>query len=340
MILSKDVTAKGVVTKKGTRTLANEKFAQFITDTAVRTQLFNATVLIKTADGRGTGTGVILNTADVAGTATAYVLTAKHLLGSLSGGNMRTKKPSELATTALRDGLRLFYGPTALEGAPPSAAPAAVSAFNFKGSDDTTWGYDIMVLESTTPAFCTFVENNRFILASQAVEYEQLLANKPAKGCPILDSAVYTFLQMGYGAGRDADVAETASYDNKEGLIQCRWPTLGARAPLPSAFEIDTIKGKGKAKDTYKLGPESFNLIAVNANNTTSTGPGDSGGPLFALKTSDLRKLYLVGVTTGANYFSDPAYRSNPASAPRDTTLSNNVSTFWDTFYKDWDWGA
>ncbi len=80
------------------------------------------------------------------------------------------------------------------------------------------------------------------------------------------------------------------------------------------------------------------NLVAVNADNTTSTGPGDSGGPLFAVKKTDPRAFYLVGVTTGANYFSEQAYRDNPASAPKDTTISNNVSTFWDTFFNAWEW--
>src|SRR3954462_4338818 len=100
MILSKDAAKIGKNGEgKGTRTRANEKFATVLA--ATRTKLLNATVLIKTSDNRGVGTGIILNTADVGATKTAYVLTATHLLQPLSDPkDVAGKLPSQCATQA------------------------------------------------------------------------------------------------------------------------------------------------------------------------------------------------------------------------------------------------
>jgi hypothetical protein len=77
---------------------------------------------------RGIGTGLILNAGPADAPTTAYVLTAKHLLTTLSGEDSTKKTPNECATATFLGKLKLFYGPTGIEVAPPSGAPAAVSA--------------------------------------------------------------------------------------------------------------------------------------------------------------------------------------------------------------------
>jgi len=355
MILSKDSAkiekdGKG----KGTRTKANEKFATVLA--ATRTKLLNATVLIRTSDNRGVGTGIILNVAEVGQTKTAYVLTAKHLLQTLSDPkDVAGKLPSQCATQAFIGRLRLYYGPAAMESA-PAVGPVGVTAVNLTGSIADNWLYDVMVLEATDAAFCTFIEGNAFIF-DRLQDYQNLLPQKPEqkqskdgenqnkdekqpvgpKVCGILNKEVYDYIQLGYGAGKSDSVSATAGYEDKSGLIQCRWPPIEAKKPLVSAFDIEETIGKGKKK-VYAVDSTYENVIEVPADVSSSTGPGDSGGPLFALKKDDNRFFYLVGVTSGMNFFSKPEWRQDPSKATKNDTIANNISTYWDGFFGAWAW--
>lgn len=353
MILSKDNAKIKGEKGKGTRTKANEKFATVLE--ATRLKLLNATVLIKTTDNRGLGTGIILNTAEVGQTKTAYVLTAKHLLQTLSDPKaVSGKTPSQCATQEFVGKLRLSYGPAAMEGA-PAVGPIGVTAVNLAWNAADNWEYDIMVLEATDAGFCTFIENNAFVL-DRLQDYRNLLPPKSeqkkqnkdeknenkdekepvgAKVCGVLNKQVYDYVQLGYGAGKSAIVTATAGYDDKTGLIQCRWPAIEARKPLESAFDIEETIGKNKKK-SYAVDSTYENVIDVPATDSSSTGAGDSGGPLFALKRDDHRFFYLVGVTSGMNFFSNPDWKLHPEKATKNNIISNNISTYWDVFFFIW----
>lgn len=333
MILSNDTTSgkgKKAVTTKGERTKATAKFnADADVPAALRAKLLNAVVHIDFNNKMGTGSGVILN-ADSA-TNKAYVLTAKHLLYIFDGSDPAAKKPADITNSTFINKLKIYYAPTALQNA--GASGAVVSAVDYTGSDDQTWENDIIVLEINDAAFHTHVTNNRFLPADVLGTYAPLLkAKKGTFVCDILDKTKFIYLQVGYGSGRDKDVKATSGYEELKGKIQCRWPQPEAKSPSASAFEVD--KNAGKVKST------NYNLCFLTADDTNSTGEGDSGGPLFALPLmmNQRTTFYLVGVTTGANYLTEQKYKNDPSTAPGDDKLYNNVITYWDTFCNAWAW--
>jgi hypothetical protein len=339
MILTNDTTTKPKdkkkppeVTKVGERT----KAANFFNDTkitdATRTLLLNSTVLLKANAGH-IGSGVILAT----DTTKAYILTAKHVLYTLSGlKNPGGKKPSDFNNTAFTNTIQIGYTPTALLSAPTVTAP--VTGLNFTGSDDQTWLYDIVIFESTDATLRTFVGTNRFISDDEALQttYQTILAIKgqgKGRGCEALNAKNYDFFQLGYGTGRDQDVKVTKGdgYTDYSGKFQCKISQPTATTPIDGVFEI--------VADTDAANwPTSNQICMMNADNTNSTGPGDSGGPLFCRLKTDINKYFLVGVTSGANFFFDKAYKQPKAKLPGDDNIHNNVVTYWKAVYDAWTW--
>jgi hypothetical protein len=63
------------------------------------------------------------------------------------------------------------------------------------------------------------------------------------------------------------------------------------------------------------------NVVLLNASDTDSTWEGDSGGPLFALHVLQ-KKLYLVGVALGSNYY------ANRTEDNEDAAITNNAVTW------------
>jgi hypothetical protein len=313
----------------GERTKAKEFFNSI--PLAGRTPLLNATVYLSTTAGNK-GSGVIL----AADTTTAYVLTAKHLLYTLSGlKSPDTKKPSDFNNTTFLEKVQIGYTTAALEGAPTLTAP--VTGLNFTGSDDQTWQYDIMIMESTDATFRTFVLANRFVRLAMKQTYDILLSVKRT-GCEALNTKNYKFIQLGFGDGRDPEVIATKSatdYTDFAGKVQCKQSQPKAATPLDGFFEI--VDGKPSAQ-----WPVSDQICEMVADVTNSSGPGDSGGPLFALLKTDLTKFFLVGLTTGANVFSDPELKKPNATIDKklygDDDIHNNVVTFWKNVYLAWPW--
>jgi hypothetical protein len=333
VILTKDVTTgkgKNLTITKGTKTLATEFFATL----TPRQALLNATVHVSTAVGSASGVILGVDKNDTA----AYVLTARHCLYTLAGkANPDGKKPTEYPLTGYANGIKIKYGPAALYST-PAGGPALVSAINFAGIDDTSWLYDIVMLESTDAPFITFVKNNRFITGQANVEtYGEIL--RPASGTlPLLDKKNYSFIQLGYGSNVDPDWKakrmNLSAYDSTDptGKAQCKESTPKAATKKPGGvFSVDPA-----TKPATWLTVN--NTCELSADNTSSTGPGDSGGPLFSISKRTPTSFFLVGLTSGANFFSDPSYKTTPSKAPTDLTYTNNIVTYWDTLYDSLDW--
>lgn len=333
MILSKDKnigTAKKPIMQEGERAKATKRFNNKgeVPD-ALRPKLMNAVVHLDYNNLIGIGSGVILNVE--AGTDVAYVLTAKHLLHIWTKQDPAVKKPADIVTADFLSKVKIYYGPPALE-AEAAAVTGAIAGVDYTASSDQTWVDDIMVLKVDDKAFHDFVVANRFVPAVGDTKYQVLLKRQNNDTHNILDKANFVYVQMGYGHGRDPDVAVTAGYDDLKGKLQCRWTAPSEKMPAATAFEVDNKKGV--VTDSLN------NACLLTADDTNSTGPGDSGGPLFAvpLKIVDRTTFYLVGVTAGANYFTDQRYRDNPKSAPGDDHMHNNAVTFWDKLFAAWDW--
>ena len=118
------------------------------------------------------------------------------------------------------------------------------------------------------------------------------------------------------------------NYTDHEGKIQCKssLPSFSTTAPVtlyePSTQDRDRTKWRSMS-----------HAIDLEASVSNSTGPGDSGGPLFGIKvpkTGD-SEIFLVGVTSGANFYGD---ETRLASPPTERTINNNVATYWHEIFK------
>jgi hypothetical protein len=314
------------VIKKGQRTLAQEFFEDDSVKPRTRAWLKNATVLIQSSTGNK-GSGVIL----AIDSAKTYVLTAKHVLYTLSGvTSPGAKKPADFNNATFLNKLQIYYEPPGLLSAPTTTAP--VTGLNFTGSDDQTWLYDIVIFESTDNSFRVFADAMVFVNEGLKNMYGELLAVKN-RGCEALNAQNYEFFQLGYGDGRDKDVKATkgAGYTDYSGKFQCKISTPEAKTPINGVFDIDP-------KLPAAQWPVSNQICMMKADVTNSSGPGDSGGPLFCRLKTDKNQFYLVGVTTGANFFSDPNLMQPGAKLPPDSDIHNNAVTYWKNVFDAWPW--
>lgn len=321
---------KPVVTEEGNRTLA-EKFFDATgpaDNPATRNQLLNLTVRLRTKQAPfHIGSGVILFTTSKGKT---VILTAKHVLYTLSNQKAPNgKKPADFNNKTFCDSIEIGYAPAALLGAP--AQTAAVTAVNFLGvCDDQTWKYDLVALESTDENFLTHANACRFITPDKPPRVDlmnQLVFKKDGKGSKALNAGLFELFQMGYGIGRVPDVETEGTYTDYEGRIQCKQSSPKANSPLAEVFEIERKK---KSADW----PKSEQICLLDADVTSSNAPGDSGGPLFCRSKKNSSKFYLVGITSGMNFFSDEKYTKENAELPRDKLIHNNGVTYWLDVFK------
>jgi hypothetical protein len=307
------------------------KAEKFFNGLEAKDELLKTTVLLSSL--QGFGSGVILG---VDGTK-AYILTAKHnlfiLAGQLKPEDKTTKafkKPSDYVLTDFSGGISIGYRPAALlqpPEDPPRTVTVQVTGFSFAGvagsGDD--WIYDAMLFECTNPDFYTFVNTNRFIKKANYAGYKSSLAlNKSKRKYQLLDRSQFQFIQLGYGEAKPKDMdIEKENYTSYPKRIQCKQSVPVAATPVPG------IVYEPRAKETDRSKWRSMShAIELQAGNTKSTGPGDSGGPLFAVKGN---KFALVGVTSGANFYSDETRLTNP---PSDRVIQNNLATYWHEIFK------
>jgi len=297
---------------------------------AAKDDLLKTTVLLQT--GVAFASGVILGVDDNK----AYILTAKHNLFILAGQlkpvdkeSGAAKKPSDYALTDYSGGIKIGYRPAALLQAPedpPRTTPALVTGFNFGGITDggDSWTYDAMLFECTNTAFKTYVDANRFIKRSNYESYSTALELNTAGKLPLLSRRL-THIQLGYGFARAPDMdIEADNYTSYEKKIQCKQSSPSTVTVCPvTVYEPST-----KEKDRSKWRSMS-RAIELDAGNTKSTAPGDSGGPLFAIQDA---KFALVGVTSGANFYSQESKLKKP---PSDRVINNNVVTYWHEIFKN-----
>jgi hypothetical protein len=334
MMLSEDIPGKGknAKTTDGKRTLAAKYFNGISANT--QTLLRNVTVRLRPKNAPPhNASGVILKVVQE----TAYVLTAKHVLYKLQGDAQpqANKKPDEYNPVAFgpqnQNSILIWYEPAALLGEPTKSAP--VTGVNWLNNviDPKTWNYDLVVLESTDAAFVTHAKQNNVIKTDQAKnDYETILREKK-DGCIALNETLFDFFQLGYGVGKIPGVTEMGTYKEYDGKLQCKKSVPKARSTLAEAYEIDKDK---PAKEWLK----SEQIIQLFGNATATTAPGDSGGPLFCRpikpdkdKTylASMDNFFLVGVTSGADFFDDEKYTEPNAELPDVKEIHNNAVTFW-----------
>lgn len=347
-----------IVTKVGERNVASKFFEDKAISNAARAQILGVTVRLRTKSAPfHVASGVIL----AALTNKTLILTAKHVLYTLSGLKVPGEKvPANFNTKTFRDSIEIGYHPVPLPNAQPPGTPpallteptasASVNGINFAGTlnSDQNWKLDLVILVSTDQTLLAHATQNRFLTKDQKLlaDYAALLAftrpdeeGKGGKGAIILNTELFEYFQLGYGIAKTPDLIADGKYTSYEGKVQCKqsWPTANMPMPLETAYEIDK---EIAAKDW----PVSNEICMLDADVSASTAPGDSGGPLFCRPKADKvnkntsylasqSNFYLVGINTGANFFSGPEYKKPNADLPREKIIHNNAVTYWRNVY-------
>lgn len=322
----KKVKKKDKPVEDGQRSKATE----FFDGLTAKAELLKTTVLLHS--DQAFASGVILGVDDTK----AYILTAKHnlfiLAGQVTPVDKRTGNPKTPGDYTIDDygrfGIQIGYKPTGLLLAPedpPKTSTVKVSGFNFLGVDDssTSWSYDAMLFECTNTDFYTYVNTNRFIKHANYEEYSKALDRSKGK-YQLLDRRLLDHIQLGYGKARDEDLdINRDNYTSYERKIQCKqsFPSTVTTSP------VELLEPKSSERDRNKW-RRMLHAIELDADVTKSTGPGDSGGPLFAVKGT---KFALMGVTSGANFYSQKSKWDRP---PGDRLIHNNVVTYWHEIFK------
>ena len=226
-----------------------------------------------------------------------YILTAKHNL--LLGQALRPAskpKPSE-KIDAFTSGVTVSYGGGALGEKPKQTASVDSSAKNggnanlFPTSSADDWQIDLMLLQSSDSNLHTFAQTNAVFPSLELAQktYEAVLS-KPTFALKRTDENA--FIQTGFGYSND----KRATNDGSVGKFQVRYTLPQNAGVADSVYDYDTSTG---VDDTYK------NVFLMDADNSNSTAPGDSGGPVFvvdyARDTKKSQTVMLIGITLGAN---------------------------------------
>ena len=281
--------------------------------------LLPTTVELRTGVARGSG--VILGAAN----GKAYVLTAKHNLSALLDNDPveLDLEPSWYTINRYPQGIKIRYDPASLKGEP--RREALVTDIEFAGvtNSNTTWTYDAILMVSTDEFFINFVKTRRFIKPDEVWRYSKQLRPDEDDKYRLLAKNDYHFIQLGYGKPKDPDVtglSTSENYEDLEGKLQVKLSSPTTNVTAPGLLVEPKRKIPQSKWRTMSSG------IQLKADNTKSTAGGDSGGPLFSI-SRDKKEFYLVGVTTGANWY------PQGTEAQQESTILNNVATYWEPMF-------
>lgn len=303
----------------------------------LRTLIQNSSVKLEGSHGRVrfNGSGAILFR-DATNT---WIVTAKHNLYIL---NDNTDAPpwDEALVTRFRDSIRIYYDGPMAYGKEPARVANITSIVPIPKDTARPWDYDVMILKSTDGPLREFATINAVGNPFDRTrdDYAEIWKDREylTTAGQYLERRGQHFLQTGYG--RITESFEVRVKKKTETIVIPPAPSegearagnaLGAlqfRTTMPMATATTTVYSQRGRTTAYDRFDQAFQ---VTANENSSTAPGDSGGPLFAVRehvdsdpSKSFWRLYLIGVTTGA----DMATAATPC--PTGTTLrSNNVVT-------------
>ncbi|UQA56304.1 hypothetical protein [Polyangium aurulentum] len=248
------------------------------------------TVMLKDTDNTFTGTGVIYKVEK----SRAWILTATHNLHVYASDNSYTKSHGDLKDKFLERGQVVLYG----NRRAPVQGTYGIDEIVFD-DEDTSCGYDV----------CSIRVNSLPLANTVSKQLEQ--AWGVPKGFDKDKLSLYpnvqelmgkktqldklALFQFGYGkfTGRDKATYHSLRWRS------LRWSDLNAATPKPVYMD--------KTKDKYE------NVLTFASSDATSTtSPGDSGGPTFLIENAGA-KVSLLGLTLGANFFVDKVDKPNDA---------------------------
>lgn len=291
----------------------------------IQTGLQNASVRLsgKTSGGQTfTGSAVILYS-----DGTDVVLaTAKHNL-YVFAGQFDPPAWSDDLVNSFRANVNVVYDNSMSFGTMPTRTAALSGAFPVDAGgqprsnyNQARWLYDVMILKSNDQNLMQFAANNH-VVDNPIDGADRGFVQKP--GDYLRRGNQTVFIQTGYGNVRDTvgDVKKITLPQPVNKAGSAKDGSLQYRTTLPSGTAPVTVFNQ---KETNKQQYTQFDqAIQLTADPTSSTAPGDSGGPLFvATYVRNAWRLYLIGITTG----SDMAVAEEPCPKPP-ALVANNVAT-------------
>lgn len=264
-----------------------------------------------------TGSGVLLYSTE----GEALVVTAKHNLYIFAG---KSDPPSWSNDTvnSFQQSIKIYYDAAMDFGrSPASSAPITSIVPVNVDPEDNPWLYDVMILKSTDSALNTFASKNGCFTQTSLEDHGKFMSNHVNYLKRGTQSDSRYFIQTGFGKVRDTgeDSKKTVlpvgkAGKNVEGAFQFR-------VTDPLGAESVTVYQQSNKSQFYPYAE----AVQLTADTTSSTAPGDSGGPLFVTfydRLTKFWKLYLIGVTTGANMAASEIRCPTPPAI-----VENNIST-------------
>ena len=295
--------------------------------TTMRSSILNASVKFTGQGPKGgnlTGSGVIV----YAENGTTTIATAKHLLYVLAGEVDQPAWSNSLVTDFQQRVSIHYDGPMQFNMEP--GRTATISAVTpITPNAQNPWEYDVMIVTSTDASLAGFAS----IYGVNGVDYSPTDQDYLYNANRYLKRQGQVFIQTGYGSARETaeDKAKTLMPNlpqseigtNTSGCLQFR-----TTAPIAEA----TVTVFGQRKDITSQYDQSIHAVQLTADPTSSTGPGDSGGPLFVVtRLENTQRFFLIGVTTGYDQDTAPV----PCPTPGQGLRVNNVSTSLEYCYRN-----
>ena len=210
--------------------------------------------------------------------------------------------------------------------------------------------YDLLVLECEDEALYDFAYENVFAKAEDTIggEANAICGQSGVAESRLLKRAQYDYLQLGYGKITEARTKQKIDKDTKklvaptipddtyvataaqaagmeEYHLHYRLTSLKSEQ-FASAFDQTTAlpKPNNQAAPTYQ---EYVHALLHTGKTTNTSAPGDSGGPMYAINKDDPSKLFLLGITSGA----DMQLAKKPAYVAFKNCVSTSVGPYMRT---------
>jgi hypothetical protein len=321
----------------------------------IRKRILNSTIKLNGASKSGTSafnaSGAIFTTLD----GSVTILSAAHNL-LIWGGVSEPPKNWSALEEGFAKKVKIKFGSGSSQESdmrfdvdPTGSSPiASVTVCRIDGlCRDADCMYDVVVIKSRHAGLLTFARNSVFGgLADDAIA-RKTKAEAPEiinRSSVLLDSRKHFHVQLGYGDIADtrySDITDDLgkivrtvigpkSYQNTRGAAP--WlhkHRLHYRIASPSYTDAQSYYNQTAETGEDPAYSETPNAISLVGRLSSTTAPGDSGGPLYAVDKK-MENVYLLGVTTGADMF--PAKKASKYVFRN--VISTSIAPYLKTIYK------
>ncbi len=287
---------------------------------AIRKRILNSTVRIYGTSKAGkslfSGSGVIF----LVDSKTTYILTAAHNIMMWAG---LTDPPTNWSgyTSSFAQAMSIAYGKQDMTF---DKTPTGKSASNKNSVDappDQTGAcaartpclYDLLLIKSTDTNLRSYAQ--QYVFGGESFDdINSQVRGEASEVINHLGSLLYLgnhchYVQLGYGKTQDARYIEwidSNKIKQKEIKGYCEYGTnmheyyLQYRLTTPCFSVTQSVYNQTAEAGDPPAYSEYTDAIWLLGRKSSTTASGDSGGPLYAV-SKDMKTVYLLGVTTGAD---------------------------------------